>query len=121
MNAGLPGLGIGGVFFLLAALFAPVLEVRRMIRGESNGEQWRQVGRQFAIAASIVAVIALLMPLIAVAATVAVLAFVLAAAKALELVLRRRARKPLIYSRRGYVLRETDLGRAAFELEGSER
>ena len=50
MSAGLPGLGLGGLFFVLSALLAPVVELGRTARGRSSAGAWRQVGRQFAIA-----------------------------------------------------------------------
>ena len=57
MTAGLPGLGLGGIFFVVSALLAPLFELVRMARGTSSRERRRQVGRQFAMAlAMIVAV-----------------------------------------------------------------
>jgi hypothetical protein len=57
MSAGLPGLGLGGIFFVVSALLAPLLELVRMARGTSSAERRRQIGRQFAMAlAMIVAV-----------------------------------------------------------------
>ena len=51
MSAGLPGLGLGGLFFLLSALFvAPGVEIVRTVRGQSSVEAWRVVARQFAMA-----------------------------------------------------------------------
>jgi hypothetical protein len=43
MNAGLPGTGIGGVFYLVSALFMPFFELFKTLRGESNLERWRDV------------------------------------------------------------------------------
>jgi hypothetical protein len=57
MSAGLPGLGLGGLFFVISALLAPAFELGRAARGRSSARAWRQVGRQFALAlAMIVAV-----------------------------------------------------------------
>jgi hypothetical protein len=57
MSAGLPGLGLGGIFFVVSALVAPLFELVRMARGTSSPDRRRQVGRQFAMAlAMIVAV-----------------------------------------------------------------
>jgi hypothetical protein len=50
MSAGLPGLGLGGVFFILSALIAPAVEVVRWTRGQSSAETRRTVARQFALA-----------------------------------------------------------------------
>jgi hypothetical protein len=50
VTAGLPGIGIGGLFFLLSAIFMPVAEVYRTARGRSNAGQWKLVARQFVMA-----------------------------------------------------------------------
>jgi hypothetical protein len=50
MTAGLPGVGIGGLFYLISALLMPILEVVRTVRGRSSLARWRTVGRQFAMA-----------------------------------------------------------------------
>jgi hypothetical protein len=50
MNAGLPGLGLGGLFFILTALLAPAIELRRTVRGDSSAASWARVGRQFVLA-----------------------------------------------------------------------
>jgi hypothetical protein len=54
MNPGLPGAGIGGLFYILSALWMPVCELWRMRRGNAPA-QWPLVARQFAIAVGIVA------------------------------------------------------------------
>jgi hypothetical protein len=59
MNAGIPGLGLGGLFFILTALLAPAIELGRTIRGRSSAAAWATVGRQFAIAVAMVAAIEL--------------------------------------------------------------
>lgn len=43
MVAGLPGTGIGGVFFLLSALLMPLVELVRTLQGRSNIRRWRVV------------------------------------------------------------------------------
>lgn len=55
MNAGLPGTGLGGIFYLVLALFMPLVELGRTARGRSSAERWRRVGAQFAIALGILA------------------------------------------------------------------
>ena len=55
MTPGLPGAGIGGLFYLLAALFSPVWETVRLLRGNGAPRQWVVVLRLFALALSIVA------------------------------------------------------------------
>lgn len=58
MSAGLPGLGLGGVFFILSALLlAPAVEAVRTARGQSSLAAWRVVGRQFVMALAMVAAI----------------------------------------------------------------
>lgn len=52
MNVGLPGTGIGGVFYLLSAICMPVVEaVRAVERREAS--QWRVVGRLVVLALGI--------------------------------------------------------------------
>lgn len=57
MSAGLPGLGLGGLFFIFSALLAPVPELGRTLRGRSGLAAWRVIGRQFAQAAAMIAAI----------------------------------------------------------------
>lgn len=54
MNPGLPGTGIGGLFYILSALWMPVCEVQRRLRGRAP-RAWSVVARQFAIAIGVVA------------------------------------------------------------------
>jgi len=49
MTAGLPGTGIGGVFYLLSALFMPFVELIYTIQGKSSLARWRTVFRQLSI------------------------------------------------------------------------
>jgi hypothetical protein len=55
MTAGLPGAGIGGIFYLLMALLAPAWETVRARRRNGSARQWRLVFRHFLVAASILA------------------------------------------------------------------
>jgi hypothetical protein len=117
MSAGLPGCGLGGLFFVVCALLAPIREVARTLRGRSSLEAWAQTTRQFAIALTMVAVFDVMrralgagaLGLRTVAITAAVLIGVLAAAKALELAVElsrrmsaRRARGHAAAGRRRY-------------------
>lgn len=52
MAAGLPGAGIGGMFYLLSALLMPVRELYRAARGETH-LRWGLVWRQSALAVGI--------------------------------------------------------------------
>ena len=54
MGPGLPGLGIASVFYVIAALFAPLRELALTIRGRSSAERWRLVGIQFLLAVTVV-------------------------------------------------------------------
>jgi len=53
MTVGIPGVGFGGIFYLIGALFMPVREVVKTARGESNAERWIVVAKQWSLAASI--------------------------------------------------------------------
>jgi len=54
MNPGLPGTGIGGLFYILSALCMPICEARRRWQGAAT-RPWPLVARQFAIAVGVVA------------------------------------------------------------------
>lgn len=54
MNPGLPGTGIGGLFYILSALLMPICEVRRRWRGDAT-RRGTLVARQFTIAVGVVA------------------------------------------------------------------
>ncbi len=56
MSAGMPGVGIAALFFVLAALWGLVAEVALTARGRSSVARWRVVGRQSGIAAGVIAV-----------------------------------------------------------------
>jgi hypothetical protein len=57
MSAGLPGLGLGGLFFIFSALLAPFPELGRTLRGRSDLAAWKAIGRQLAQALAMVAAI----------------------------------------------------------------
>lgn len=54
MNAGLPGTGIGGFFYLLTALLIPFIELYQTVRGKSSLKRWRFAIRQTIIAWGII-------------------------------------------------------------------
>jgi hypothetical protein len=54
MFAGLPGIGVGTLFYVLIALCMPVYELINVVRGTSSLERWRRIARQFFHAISIV-------------------------------------------------------------------
>ena len=55
MTAGLPGTGIGGVFYLLSALLMPLFELVNTLRGQSSWARWAGVFRQLLMASGIIA------------------------------------------------------------------
>jgi hypothetical protein len=57
VSAGLPGLGLGGLFFIFSALLAPFRQLWRTFRGRSRPGDWAMIGRQFAQATVMVAAI----------------------------------------------------------------
>lgn len=64
MSAGLPGLGLGGLFFIFSALLAPLPELWKTLRGRSSVAAWRLVGRQFAQAVTMIVAIDLTIRLV---------------------------------------------------------
>ncbi len=54
MSAGLPGVGLGGLFFICSALLAPWIELVRTLQGRSSRERWARVARQFTMAVAMV-------------------------------------------------------------------
>ena len=54
MNPGLPGAGVGGLFYVISALWMPICELWRHRQGDAPG-QWPLVARQFGIAVGIIA------------------------------------------------------------------
>jgi hypothetical protein len=71
MSAGLPGLGLGGLFFIFSALLAPFPELWRTLRGRGDLASWRAIGRQLAQALAMVAAIDLTLRLTYVVLSVA--------------------------------------------------
>lgn len=116
MSAGLPGVGLSGVFFIVSALLMVPLEVARTLRGRSSLARWIGVLRQLAIAVTMIACVELAyalirwvvgrtpgvagihtVPLLPIFATLGVIAVLLAVAKAAQLVVRRRAMIPACF------------------------
>ena len=116
MSAGLPGVGLSGVFFIISALLAIPLELVRTIRGHSTLARWGVVLRHAVLALVMILALELfyalvhaavgsllaphghgtapsaphLIPVLPILLTLAALAAVTATAKAAELVARRR-------------------------------
>lgn len=57
MNAGMPGTGLGGLFYLVLALVMPLHELYLTARGRSSRERWRLVLTQLAVALGIIATV----------------------------------------------------------------
>jgi hypothetical protein len=55
MTAGVPGTGVGGLFYMLTALWMPFRETGRALRGQSSRARWRLVTLQGAIALGVIA------------------------------------------------------------------
>lgn len=55
MFAGLPGVGLGGLFYVLLVCWMPVRELWRLARGRSSLARWAFVGGQVGLVAGIVA------------------------------------------------------------------
>jgi hypothetical protein len=55
MTAGLPGVGIGGVFYLLCAFMMPFAELVNTLRGRTNWKRWQMVLTQFGFFCGIMA------------------------------------------------------------------
>jgi uncharacterized membrane protein len=53
MTPGLPGTGIGGLFYLLLVVFMPLRETFRNLRGVRDGRRWPVIGGLLALAACI--------------------------------------------------------------------
>ena len=60
MTAGLPGVGLSGIFFIVSALLMVPLEIARTIRGRSSLARWLSVLRHLAIAISMIVALELM-------------------------------------------------------------
>lgn len=56
MTVGLPGTGIGGIFYLLLALCMPVMEFVRTLKGRTNLKRWFFVALQLLFVFGVIAV-----------------------------------------------------------------
>ncbi len=61
MIVGLPGTGIGGLFYLGMALFMPVWELLQVLRGRSTLARWRFIGLNLLLVAGVLACLWLFM------------------------------------------------------------
>jgi hypothetical protein len=54
MTAGLPGTGIGGLFYLLLVFWMPCRELYLLCRGRSSPQRWRAIGFYLSLTVGIV-------------------------------------------------------------------
>jgi hypothetical protein len=59
MFAGLPGIGVGTLFYILAALWMPVHELGPLLRGTSSLARWRRIAIQWVYSISIILSVAI--------------------------------------------------------------
>lgn len=57
MNVGLPGIGIGAIFYLILILAMPIRELWMRLRRFSSAGGWTFIGRQWAMSAAMIALI----------------------------------------------------------------
>ncbi|HET9984166.1 MAG TPA: hypothetical protein VFQ38_11285 [Longimicrobiales bacterium] len=57
MTAGLPGTGLGGLFYILGALGMPLRAGARTLAGRHGESRWREAARQAALALGVLAAI----------------------------------------------------------------
>ncbi len=57
MFAGLPGTGIGGIFYLLLTLWMPVNELYLTAKGRSSAERWKFIAYRWAVFAFVIALL----------------------------------------------------------------
>jgi hypothetical protein len=57
MVAGLPGTGIGGLFYLALVLWMPLRELTLLLRGRSSLARWRSIAGLWTLVAAMVAMI----------------------------------------------------------------
>lgn len=129
MTAGLPGFGLGGVFFIISALVAPFGELLMTARGRSSRARWASVVRQFLMAVGMIAAIGVVLGLVGLVigagpvaflssfslvplgATTALLGFVVAATKLVQIGSHRAKRRARLNSdRRLAPVSETEAG-----------
>jgi hypothetical protein len=55
MTAGLPGTGIGGLFYMLMVVLMPFRELVMVARGRSSWARWRVIGRSVGLLGAVIA------------------------------------------------------------------
>ncbi|HET9369696.1 MAG TPA: hypothetical protein VFO19_05590 [Vicinamibacterales bacterium] len=59
MFAGIPGIGVGTLFYVLTALWMPFREIGFVLRGQSSWRRWALIGMELCFAIGIMASIAI--------------------------------------------------------------
>jgi hypothetical protein len=59
MFAGLPGIGVGTLFYVLIAMWMPIREIAFVVQGRSSWARWRLIFTQLVFAAGIIVSVAL--------------------------------------------------------------
>ncbi|MEI7999204.1 MAG: hypothetical protein WCH62_06845 [Candidatus Omnitrophota bacterium] len=54
MVAGIPGTGIGGIFYLISALCMPLREITKVARGKSSIRRWKFIMMQLGLASGVI-------------------------------------------------------------------
>jgi hypothetical protein len=54
MFAGLPGIGVGTLFYILMAFWMPIRELGRVIQGTSTLDNWKLIARQLFYAVGVI-------------------------------------------------------------------
>lgn len=54
MTVGLPGTGIGAVFYILLAIYMPLFQLRRLLTGTSKARHWKIVASAMSLSAFII-------------------------------------------------------------------
>jgi hypothetical protein len=57
MFAGLPGIGVGTLFYVLMALWMPFREIPRLVNGTSSVARWLMISRQLLYSTGIIATV----------------------------------------------------------------
>ncbi len=54
MTVGLPGTGIGAVFYILLAIYMPLFQLRRLLTGTNKARHWKIVASAMSLSAFII-------------------------------------------------------------------
>jgi hypothetical protein len=54
MTVGLPGTGIGAVFYILLAIYMPLFQLRRVLTGKNKARHWKTLASSLSLSAIII-------------------------------------------------------------------